>query len=121
MAVTVGAVTLMAGLVAILTGIDSGVPALLLGGSVVAGIGFGAGFMGVSRSVLPLAGPGERAGLTSAFYVLSYMSNSAPVVAAGLGAREFGLVPTANWYGAAILVLVLGGLSWRRLAARRAA
>lgn len=121
LAVTLGAWALMAGLVAILAGVDGGRPALLLGGSVVAGVGFGAGFMGVSRSVLPLAGPGERAGLTSAFYVLSYLSNSAPVVAVGLGAREFGLVPATNCYGAAILVLMLGGLSWRWWAGRRAA
>lgn len=116
-----GALALIAGLVAILAGVDSGWPMLLMGGSVVAGVGFGAGFMGVSRSVLPLAGPGERAGLTSAFYVLCYLSNSVPVVLAGLGARQLGLVPTANLYGAAILTLVVVGLGWRWKAARRAA
>nr|WP_157658460.1 MFS transporter [Burkholderia ubonensis] len=71
----VGALALLIGIPAILAGADLGVTAILLVGSVIAGIGFGAGFLGAVRSVMPLAQPHERAGLMAAFYVESYLAN----------------------------------------------
>ena len=49
----------------------------------VAGGGFGAGFLGALRSVVPLALSHERAGLMSAFYVLSYLAFCVPSLLAG--------------------------------------
>ncbi|WP_155122406.1 hypothetical protein [Burkholderia ubonensis] len=86
------------------------VTAILLVGSVIAGIGFGAGFLGAVRSVMPLAQPHERAGLMAAFYVESYLANSLPAMLAGYMTPRLGLLKVANVYGGALVLLVLTGL-----------
>ena len=75
--------------------------------TVVAGVGFGAGFLGVLRTLLPQAAPHERAGLLSAIYMVSYLSHSIPAVAAGAVAGEVGLVPTAIGYAGMVLLLAV--------------
>jgi hypothetical protein len=59
---------------------------------------FGAGFLAL-RSVVPLALPHERAGLMSAFYVLSYLAFCLPSLLAGNLTRTFGLIATTDAYG----------------------
>jgi hypothetical protein len=109
-ALLLGAMALLVGVLVLLAGVNLGRATVLLAGSGIAGIGFGAGFLGVVRSVFPLAGPGERAGLLATFYVESYLSNSLPAVLAGSLARNLDLLEVANLYGAALVVLVLIGL-----------
>ena len=82
-----GEIALASGLLLILIAANAGYPALLLAGSIVAGLGFGATFLGAVRTVLPLAEPHERAGLMGAFYVESYLANSVPTMIAGYMAR----------------------------------
>ncbi|KVM12257.1 MFS transporter [Burkholderia ubonensis] len=106
----VGALALLIGIPAILAGADLGVTAILLVGSVIAGIGFGAGFLGAVRSVMPLAQPHERAGLMAAFYVESYLANCLPAILAGYMTPRLGLLKVANFYGGALMLLVLAGL-----------
>ncbi|WP_198391663.1 MFS transporter [Burkholderia ubonensis] len=106
----VGALALLIGIPAILAGADLGVTAILLVGSVIAGVGFGAGFLGAVRSVMPLAQPHERAGLMAAFYVESYLANSLPAMLAGYMTPRLGLLKVANVYGGALMLLVLAGL-----------
>jgi MFS family permease len=75
-------------------------------GAVIAGAGFGAGFQGAIRSVLPLAAPHERAGVLSILYVISYVAMGAPAVLGGLlVVHGGGLLPTAREYGAAVMAL----------------
>lgn len=62
------------------------------------------------RSVVPLALPHERAGLMSAFYVLSYLAFCLPALLAGNLTRSFGLIATTDGYGAVLIVLALGAL-----------
>ncbi|MBA5961203.1 MFS transporter [Pseudomonas lactis] len=91
--------------------------------SVIAGLGFGGGFMGSVRSIVGLALPHERAGLMSAFYVLSYLAFCVPALLAGNLSRVFGLVATTDGYGAVLILLslgALGGLWWRDSAPARA-
>jgi MFS family permease len=76
----------------------------------VAGCGFGAGFLGALRSVVPLALPHERAGLMSAYYVLSYLAFCLPSLLAGNLTRTFGLVATTDGYGAVLITLSVGAL-----------
>ncbi|KWB77980.1 MFS transporter [Burkholderia ubonensis] len=124
----VGALALLIGIPAILAGADLGVTAILLVGSVIAGVGFGAGFLGAVRSVMPLAQPHERAGLMAAFYVESYLANCLPAILAGYMTPRLGLLKVANFYGGALMLLVLAGLvlaivrhrSDRRVAGRAA-
>lgn len=106
----VGALALLIGIPAILAGADLGVTAILLVGSVIAGVGFGAGFLGAVRSVMPLAQPHERAGLMAAFYVESYLANCLPAILAGYMTPRLGLLKVANFYGGALMLLVLAGL-----------
>lgn len=110
-ALATGTGALAFGVAAVVLSIDIANPVLLLLGSMLAGVGFGVGFLGAIRSVMPLAAPDERAGLMSAFYVLCYLANALPVLAAGYATSRFGLVPTANGFAAGIVLLaVLGGI-----------
>ena len=78
--------------------------------TLVAGGGFGAGFLGALRSVVPLALSHERAGLMSAFYVLSYLAFCVPSLLAGNLTRTFGLIATTDAYGVLLIVLALSAL-----------
>jgi len=77
---------------------------------VIAGLGFGGGFMGSVRSIVGLALPHERAGLMSAFYVLSYLAFCIPALLAGNLSRVFGLISTTDGYGAVLILLSLAAL-----------
>ena len=79
--------------------------------TLIAGSGFGAGFLGALRSVVPLALPHERAGLMSAFYVLSYLAFCLPSLLAGNLIRSFGLIATTDGYGVVLIMLTLGALA----------
>jgi len=75
-------------------------------GTVITGIGFGGGFQGAIRSVMPLAAPHQRAGMLSVVYVISYLAMGLPAVIAGfLLVHEGDLLATAVQYGAAVMVL----------------
>lgn len=86
--------------------------------SAVAGIGFGSGFQGGIRIVLPLAAPHERAGVLSLIYIVCYLGLGLPAMIAGyLVVHAGGLIPTAREYGIAVIVLAataLAGLLLRR-------
>ncbi len=94
--------------------------AVLMVGTVIAGFGFGPGFFGAARTILPLAEPGERAGLLSAFFVQSYLAFSLPAILVGLCAPHLGLALATDIYGAAIIVLALISLVATLISVRRA-
>lgn len=102
-----GSAALALGVGLILAAIQAGLVPLILAGTVVLGVGFGAGFSGSMRRLLPLAGPQERAGLLSAYYIQSYTAFSVPAVLAGLAAPRLGLIETATVFGLIVLVLAL--------------
>lgn len=105
-----GASLLPIGLVLILLGVHSASLSLFFLGTLVAGCGFGSGFLGAVRSLVPLALPHERAGLMSAYYVLSYLAFCLPALLAGYLARTYGLLATTDGYGAVLIVLAVGAL-----------
>jgi hypothetical protein len=75
-------------------------------GSAIAGAGFGGGFQGSIRTVVPFAAPPQRAGLVSLLYVVSYLGLGVPAVLAGFGVvHGGGLISTARYYGAAVIAL----------------
>lgn len=111
-----GTMLLALGVGLVLVASNNGLLALFFIGTVVAGCGFGAGFLGAVRSVMPLAHAHERAGLMATFYVLSYLAFCVPAIGAGFMVREFGLIATSNGYVAvqlALCGLALLGM-WRR-------
>jgi predicted MFS family arabinose efflux permease len=105
-----GAGLLAVGVALILTAVHSASVLLFFIATLIAGSGFGAGFLGALRSVVPLALPHERAGLMSAFYVLSYLAFCLPSLLAGNLIRRFGLIVTTDGYGAVLILLALGAL-----------
>jgi len=110
LALQLGASLLPTGIVLVLLGVHSASLPLFFLGTLVAGCGFGAGFLGAVRSLVPLALPHERAGLMSAFYVLSYLAFCLPSLLAGNLTRSFGLVATTDGYSAVLIVLSVGAL-----------
>jgi hypothetical protein len=112
-----GIPALALGVAITLAGVQAQWVTLMLAGTLVAGIGFGAAFAGTVRAVLPLAKPGERAGLLAAFYVEGYLSFSLPAMLAGFLAPTVGLTTAADIYGAMVIVLAVVSL----LAMRRGA
>lgn len=105
-----GASALPLGVAAILLAVHSASLPLFFIGTLIAGCGFGASFLGTLRSLVPLAQPHERAGLMSAYYVLSYLAFCLPSLLAGGLARTFGLVTTTDGYGAVLIVLAVVAL-----------
>jgi len=106
----IGASFLTLGVAVILAAVNAGWLWLFFVGTVIAGIGFGASFLAALRLLLPLAHAHERAGLMSAFYVLSYLAFCVPALVAGFSARTFGLIATTNVYGAVVIALALAAL-----------
>jgi hypothetical protein len=101
-----GIAGLVAGVAITLLALGTGSVALFFAGTAVSGVGFGAGFQGGIRSVVPLAAPHERAGVLSLLFVISYLGMGVPAVAAGFGATDgLGLLGAARVYGIALIVL----------------
>jgi hypothetical protein len=105
-----GIVALAIGVAITLVGVREQLLWLMLAGTVVAGIGFGAAFSGTMRTVLPLAQTEERAGLLAAFYVEGYLSFSLPAVLAGLAVPMVGLTLTVYVYGTAVIAMALASM-----------
>jgi MFS family permease len=101
---TTGSLSILFGAAIILSGIHFSLTLLLFIGSVVTGVGFGTGFMGAIRTVMPLALPEQRAGLMATFYVESYLAFSIPAIIAGYFVSHVGLTFTADIY---ILMIIL--------------
>jgi len=110
---------MLVGIVALITGVAVTVLAVSLGsaagffaGTAIAGVGFGSGFQGGIRTVVPLAAAHQRAGLVSLLYVVSYLGLGVPAVLAGFGVvHGGGLIDTSRYFGAAVIVLAALALS----------
>ncbi|MFF0044359.1 MFS transporter [Streptomyces mirabilis] len=83
-------------------------PALFFAGTAVAGVGFGSGFQGGIRTVMPLAKAHESSGVLSLLFVVSYLGLGVPSVGAGvLVVHGGGLIPTSEEYGGLVIALAL--------------
>jgi predicted MFS family arabinose efflux permease len=102
----IGILALITGVTVTVMGVSLGSAAVFFVGSAIAGAGFGSGFQGGIRMVVPLAAAHERAGVVSLLYVVSYLGLGLPAVLAGLGVvHGGGLIDTARYYGAALIAL----------------
>ncbi|AEY86041.1 major facilitator superfamily permease [Streptomyces hygroscopicus subsp. jinggangensis 5008] len=122
----IGIGSLVAGVVITLVSIASGtggtpsVIGFFIGGS-ISGFGFGSGFQGGIRLVMPRVEPHERAGVLSLLYVVCYLGLGVPAVIGGvLVVHGGGLVRTSREYGVAVIVLALAALTALVLNDRRA-
>ena len=66
----------------------------------------GLALLGVNRTLIPLAAPGQRAGLVAAIFIISFLGLSIPAVIAGVATAHFGLHRTALAYCVAVAALV---------------
>lgn len=102
---TLGTAALAAGVGLTLLAIPAASPALFFAGTALAGAGFGGGFQGAIRSVLPLAEPHERASVLSVVYVIAYLAMGLPAIAGGLRAvHGGGVFETAREYGLGVIL-----------------
>ncbi len=95
---------LVVGVSITLVALGTGSAALFFAGTAVSGIGFGSGFQGGIRTVVPATAPHERAGVLSLLFVVSYLGLGIPAVAAGyLAVHGAGLIGAARDYGVAVI------------------
>ena len=81
-------------------------------GTAISGVGFGSGFQGGIRTVVPLAAAHERAGVLSLVYIVSYLGLGLPAVVAGFViVHGAGLTDTAIYYGGAVILLAAFALA----------
>ena len=99
------AVALVFGMLLTLAGIHLHAVSVFFLGTVVAGLGFGAGFNASVRSLVPLAQAHERGALMASFLVISYLAFSLPALAAGLAVGHVGIEAAAMGYGLALIVI----------------
>ena len=113
-----GMLLLLAGTCVFLVAVWSSSLGLFFASAVVAGSGFGSGFLGSLRAVSQLAEAHQRAALLSAVFVVSYLAFSIPALLAGVLITDIGIRTTAYSYGGfvALVALVSIGLA-RYLAA----
>jgi predicted MFS family arabinose efflux permease len=105
-----GCLALIAGSAVTFIAILTGAPALLFAGTAVAGFGFGTGLTGAFRLAVAHAPAGDRAGLVTAIYVISYLASGAPVVVGGVAATRYGLHDTALVYSLTVAALAAGAV-----------
>jgi predicted MFS family arabinose efflux permease len=112
-----GAASLLLGVAITVVALVNGAVKLFFLATAVAGVGFGAGFQGAIRTVVPFAAPHERAGVLSIIFIISYISMGLPAVIAGwMIARHGNIVATAQIFCAALMALAFTALlgSWLR-------
>jgi MFS family permease len=80
--------------------------AAFLAGTAVAGVGSGLALLGVNRTLIALAPPGQRARLIAAIFIISFLGLSIPALIAGVATAHFGLHRTALAYCVAMAALV---------------
>jgi MFS family permease len=107
-----GILALIIGVAVTLAALDARSIALFFVGTAISGVGFGSGFQGGIRTVVPRAAAHERSGVLSLLYTVSYLGMGLPAVIAGfLVVHGSGLIDTAYEYGAALIVLALLALA----------
>jgi MFS family permease len=108
---TLGAASLVVGTALSVAAISHTDITLFFVGTAIAGIGFGTGFQGAVRSVVPFAAPHERAGLLSMIFLLCYLSMGGPAVVAGaMVARHGNILGVAQQFGVVVTALGLAAL-----------
>jgi MFS family permease len=116
-----GAALLGLGMAGALASVEAGSVVGFFISTAVAGFGFGGGFQGAIRTVVPLAHPHERAGVLSALYVVSYVAFGLPAIAAGVLVEHLGLLTTARGYAAMVILLSVVAFAGSLVTSRRSA
>ncbi|HJQ73380.1 MAG TPA: MFS transporter [Gaiellaceae bacterium] len=109
----IGLVLLALGLGGVVGAAPSGSIALVVAGSVVAGVGHGVAFLTAQQELNELA-PGERRGeVTAAFIACIYFTVASFVVASGLLGSVFSLDTAVETVGSVLIAVALGAAAWQ--------
>ncbi len=100
-----GASLIVFGVPLILAAVPTRSPILLFVGTAIAGAGFGGGFQGGLRTILPLAKPDERAGVIAVVYVICYLALGLPAIGAGVLVVHTTVTHTAVLFGLGVVAL----------------
>jgi len=110
----IGALSLISGVATTLLATALGSPAVFFIGTAVAGAGFGTGFQGAIRDLVPNAPVHARAGVLSIIFVISYLAMGVPAILAGFRvAATHDLLGTAREFGVGVAALALAALAGR--------
>jgi hypothetical protein len=94
---------------------------LFLAGTVVSGTAIGAAFSGGLATALSVAGDGERAQVSSLFFLIAYVGLTIPVIGAGFGVAHTSILSTFIVVGAVLAAFDLAALFYLRFWSRRGA
>jgi predicted MFS family arabinose efflux permease len=100
-----GSSLVMVGVALVLAAASARSLVLFFVGTAIAGAGFGGGFQGALRTIVPLAAPHERAGVISVAYVICYLAMGLPAILAGLLVVDSTVLQTAQEFGGAVIAL----------------
>jgi MFS family permease len=120
LAIELGLAVLITGLGVLAASLDIASYPLFLAGTVISGIAIGAAFSGGLATALSAAGDGERGRVSSLFFLIAYVGLTIPVIGAGFGVADTGIVSTFIVVGAVLAVFDLGALTYLRTRSRRA-
>jgi predicted MFS family arabinose efflux permease len=104
-AVDLGCALLTVGVLVLVWGLQVESFALLVVAALIAGVGQGLSFSKGLASILSKVDAHERAGASSAFFVVAYVAISVPVIGEGIAAQHYGLTSSSVAFsiGAAVL------------------
>ena len=100
-----GTTSLIVGIAIVLVSLANASAWVFFVGTVIAGVGFGAGFSGAFRTVALLIGSEDRAGVMAGVFTVSYLAFGLPAVIGGIAVGTFGLRDTVIGYSAIVLLL----------------
>jgi predicted MFS family arabinose efflux permease len=103
----VGSIALAAGMVLIVFAAARDSSVAYLAGSILAGAGFGAAFLGGLRALTAAIPQQHRAAVMSAFYVAAYTSLSLPAVLAGVAVAHVALATTFEIFGSVVAAIAV--------------
>jgi hypothetical protein len=117
-----GCVGLMLGMISLGVSIATAQLLLLILAGLLAGVGQGMILRSGMGAVTASSPPDQKAAVTSAFFVVLYVSISVPVVAVGFSVQAFGLPHVGEFFASLVaLVALLAMFSMKRVQARQAA
>jgi predicted MFS family arabinose efflux permease len=119
----VGSIALAAGMVLIVFAAARDSSAAYLAGSILAGAGFGAAFLGGLRALAAAIPHHQRAAVMSAFYIAAYTSLSLPAVLAGIVVAHVALPTTFEIFGSVVaaIAVTVAFEAWRTRPTRQVA
>jgi predicted MFS family arabinose efflux permease len=100
-----GAGLIILGVALLLVAVPTRSPILFFTGTAIAGAGFGAGFQGGLRTIVPLAAPTERAGVIAVIYIICYLALGLPAIGAGVLVVHTTVTHTALVFGLGVIAL----------------